>query len=115
MPRRGIAGAVCTIWAAFSSSVIRDTRSLTRSSRGKRGLRNGARARPDEEARGVDELAEDVEGAVCARAMPVRKRKATICFTNDLLAPGSVAVSHPIRLCPQRVGSRLSDYVQFRF
>src|SRR6266480_7653837 len=45
MPRRGIAGAVCTICATFSSSVNRETKSLTRCSIGNAGLRNGALAK----------------------------------------------------------------------
>src|SRR5437879_2975253 len=41
MPRRSIAGAELTIWETFSSRVIRETRSFTRSAMGNEGLRYG--------------------------------------------------------------------------
>ena len=42
IPRREIGDASCTICETFSSSVMRETRSLTRSSMGSEGFRNGA-------------------------------------------------------------------------
>src|SRR6266704_2545649 len=44
MPRRGMAGATSCICEAFSSRVMRETRSFTRSSRGRLGSRYGAAA-----------------------------------------------------------------------
>src|SRR3954467_75692 len=41
MPRRGTAGAWCSIWPAFSSRLKRETKSRTRSSSGRSGSRNG--------------------------------------------------------------------------
>src|SRR6266699_3336090 len=44
MPRRGMAGATSCICEVFSSRVMRETRSFTRSSRGRLGTRYGAAA-----------------------------------------------------------------------